>query len=97
MCLLSINLPNLVVQIEISLMQWILVNGHSEEVISSFDAQCICIRNRFFPAPNAKFSLPWEGTLTDLPPLGRFAPSQFSSQDTFGDIEIYKFPEALAR
>ena len=51
----------------------------------------------FFRAPKAKISLPWEGTpppLPDLPlPLCRFA----SSQDTFGDMEIYKFPEALAR
>ena len=32
------------------------------------------------------------------PPLGRFSSSQFSSQITFGDMEIYVIvPEALAR
>ena len=40
----------------------------------------------FFRAQNAKFSLPWEGDTPSqtLPPLGRFAHSQFSSQITFG-------------
>ena len=33
----------------------------------------------FFQAPNAKFSLLWEGE--PLPTLGRFAPSQCSSKD----------------
>ena len=53
-------------------------------------AENVCIRNCFFfRAQNAKISLPWEGTPSrTLPPLGRFAPSQFSSQITFGDMEI---------
>ena len=39
----------------------------------------------FCRAQNAKFSLPWEGDPSQtLPPLGRFAHSQFSSQITFG-------------
>ena len=37
-----------------------------------------------FWAPNANFPCPGRGA----PPLGRFAPSQFSSQITFGDMEI---------
>ena len=70
-------------------------------------AQNICIRNCFFRAQNAKFSLPWVGDTAPLPdppppgPLGRFAHSQFSSQITFGGfrghgINLYSYMSKIS-